>query len=488
MIPRLERAYGWPEKAGHSPSNIGHRGASDHATENTLAAYYAASALGADMWEIDIHLTADNQVIVTHDTDLDKVFGVKGNVTELTRAEIRQRAPRVPDLDEVIDLAEKTGAGLYIEIKGEGSGVAAWRRLEERGFTRAVLGSFKVDQVRILAETGCPYSLSVLVPLGADPFERAEHARADMIHLCWERGGERPQDLVTPDLIARAQNTGLDIVLWHEERAEILKDLVELPVLGICTNRPEMMAGFKPVRDLGISPVCHRGINHLAPENTLAAARLCFDQGADWLELDVRLSADDQIVVIHDPTLERTTNGTGEVTSKTLAELKTLDAGSWFSPFFAGETIPTLREMIELAQSYGRKIYIENKSVPVQKLLDFVQGMGFENDCFFWSGDAALQVGMREISQTVAIKTNTRPYSTPEELRDHLHPQIVELGIELYIADAQKYSAMGIIPMMQYFGDDPEVFDQIIEIRPPMLNLDRSDLLLAAARKAAPER
>ena len=69
----------------------------------------------------------------------------------------------------------------------------------------------------------------------------ADRAGADIIHLCWERAGPRPQDLITSDLIATAQRAKRQIVLWHEERREIISEIVQLPVLGICSDRPELL-------------------------------------------------------------------------------------------------------------------------------------------------------------------------------------------------------------------------------------------------------
>lgn len=94
--------------------------------------------------------------------------------------------------------------------------------------------------------------------------------------------------------------------------------------------------------------VAHRGSRINRPENTLAAFEEAIRVGADGIELDVHLSKDGEIVVIHDETVDRTTNGTGQVKDMTLAELKQLDAGIWFDPEYAGQTIPTLREVFEL--------------------------------------------------------------------------------------------------------------------------------------------
>ena len=92
----------------------------------------------------------------------------------------------------------------------------------------------------------------------------------------------------------------------------------------------------------------HRGASAQAPENTLAAFRCALEARADGVELDVHLSADGVPVVIHDATLQRTTDGSGPVDLLNAAELATLDAGSWFAPDFAAETVPTLAAVLEL--------------------------------------------------------------------------------------------------------------------------------------------
>ena len=93
--------------------------------------------------------------------------------------------------------------------------------------------------------------------------------------------------------------------------------------------------------------IAHRGASAAAPQNTLAAFRKAIELGADGVELDVQPSADGAVVVIHDFTVDRTTDGTGRVAAKTLAELQSLDAGCKFSPQYAGERIPTLAEVFE---------------------------------------------------------------------------------------------------------------------------------------------
>ena len=110
----------------------------------------------------------------------------------------------------------------------------------------------------------------------------------------------------------------------------------------------------------------HRGAKENAPENTLASLREAARQGAAWVEVDVMLTRDRVPVLIHDDTLERTTSGTGPVPGLTLAELKRLDAGSWFDPRFAGETVPTLEEALALIRDLGLGLNLEIKPYPGQ--------------------------------------------------------------------------------------------------------------------------
>lgn len=112
--------------------------------------------------------------------------------------------------------------------------------------------------------------------------------------------------------------------------------------------------------------IAHRGFSGTAPENTLAAVRAAIEVGADMVEVDVTMSADGHLVVIHDDTLDRTTDGRGEVAGVRLAEIRQLDAGRWFSPAFAGERLPTLDEV--LAEVQGRVLLnVEIKSEAVRR-------------------------------------------------------------------------------------------------------------------------
>ncbi len=118
----------------------------------------------------------------------------------------------------------------------------------------------------------------------------------------------------------------------------------------------------------GPKVIGHRGAAGHAPENTLASFRKAAALGARWVEFDTKLSRDGHVVVFHDEDLDRTTNGSGRLADKDLAELKTLDAGSWFAESFHGERIPTLGETMAVLGELGIGANVEIKPCPGREI------------------------------------------------------------------------------------------------------------------------
>ena len=149
-----------------------------------------------------------------------------------------------------------------------------------------------------------------------------------------------------------------------------------------------LMAQENPHKPLVIA---HRGASGSAPENTLVATQKALEMGADMVEIDLHMSKDGEVMVIHDATLKRTTNGTGLVKDHTLEELKKLDAGAWFHEDFAGEPLPTLAEFLTLLD--GKAIaLLEIKKSPQgiypgieQKIVDLVRKHEAEDWCILQS-------------------------------------------------------------------------------------------------------
>lgn len=131
--------------------------------------------------------------------------------------------------------------------------------------------------------------------------------------------------------------------------------------------------------------IAHRGASGYAPENTLAAFRRAVAQGVSFIETDLHLTRDAHFVAIHDETVDRTTNGKGAIQTMTLAEVRRLDAGSWFASEFMGERIPTLDEVLEFARKNDVVFYLELKPSG------------------FWGGEHALISQLRNSAEIARI-------------------------------------------------------------------------------------
>jgi len=165
--------------------------------------------------------------------------------------------------------------------------------------------------------------------------------------------------------------------------------------------------------------IAHRGVPHEAPENTLVSFEWAIQQGANWIELDIHQTADEQLVVIHDETVDRTTNGTGAVRDKTLHELQVLDAGSWMDARFQNERIPTLADVLALTE--GRAgVVIEVKAGSSrypgieQRLVQMLQRARRLDDTVVISADREAIVTIRQLDSRVATLSFHEKLLSPE--------------------------------------------------------------------------
>ena len=142
-------------------------------------------------------------------------------------------------------------------------------------------------------------------------------------------------------------------------------------VLCACTPNAEN-------RERSVIAVNHRGYGD-APENTLAAFRLSKEMGFDYVECDVCFTKDSQAVLLHDGTVNRTSNGKGKIADLTLEEVRQLDFGSWKDASYAGERIPTFAEFVDLCVELELRPYVEIKGnatfAQIESLVDTVDGL-----------------------------------------------------------------------------------------------------------------
>lgn len=127
----------------------------------------------------------------------------------------------------------------------------------------------------------------------------------------------------------------------------------------------------------------HRGANAIAPENTMASADSCIKYGVDYMECDVCISKDSVFYLLHDSTLNRTTNGTGVIGDWLSADIDTLDAGSWFGSEFKGQRVPRLADLLVKAKDNGLRLTIDYRNGDIRKLLDLIKSKDMLKNCNF---------------------------------------------------------------------------------------------------------
>lgn len=226
---------------------IAHRGASARAPENTLQAIRLAAEMGADMVEMDVHLTADGVPVVIHDADLERTTSGSGCVEEMTLEEVQSldagNGQRVPTLYEALSLCRELGIGAYVELKAPGTPVAVALAVRQTHMTfYTIFGSFDPKLVREVKRVLPHAYTSVLFhDVEVDPVLLARQAQADYVHPCWENAAPRPDFILTPTWVERVHAQGLGVITWHEERPAVVRALCALGVDGICSDQPDIV-------------------------------------------------------------------------------------------------------------------------------------------------------------------------------------------------------------------------------------------------------
>lgn len=219
--------------------------------------------------------------------------------------------------------------------------------------------------------------------------------------------------------------------------------------------------------------MAHRGWSGKAPENTMKAIELALAEPAiGAIEVDVQLSRDGVPVLFHDFSLERTTNGSGRVQDLTLAELRELDAGSWFDERFAGEPIPTLEEV--LAAVKGRcTLNIELKTAAdmhpglAERVLTLLDRHGMKQDVYLTSFDHELIRQVRQLDTDV--KTGLIVYGRPIVILEQLRQAGADVLSMSYPFLTRELACEAInegVGVIAWTVDDPDAIRRIMEWHP----------------------
>ena len=255
---------------------------------------------------------------------------------------------------------------------------------------------------------------------------------------------------------------------------------------------PERPRTIEESLALGRRPLVigHRGASGLAPQNTLPAFARAVALGVDMVELDVQLSRDRELVVIHDPQLDATTDGRGSVAERTLAELRRLDAGSWLAPSWIGTPIPTLREVLELV-AHEVLVNVEIKTDAVtdvvdggveNDVVDLVRSLGLERRVIVSSFDPRALAHLRQLAPEIATASlynrSLHRGLSPIEIMDAVGSRAFNLS--------RRQVGRGVVelchrhgrPVGVYTVNEPAEMRALAELGVDALFTDRPDLLI----------
>jgi glycerophosphoryl diester phosphodiesterase len=178
--------------------------------------------------------------------------------------------------------------------------------------------------------------------------------------------------------------------------------------------------------------IAHRGEHLQRPENTMPAFEEAIRLGADYFELDVRTTADGKLVLSHDGTVDRCTNGRGEVAKMTFDDLRALDAGTRKAPEFTGTKIPTFDEALELAR--GKiGVYVDVKQVSAKELVRHIEDHGMVDQVVIYSGRISKEI--QELNPKLKIMPESVSVPVVESIVATLHPKVIAFGASDFTPD-----------------------------------------------------
>ena len=374
---------------------IAHRGGHDTAPENTLAALDRAVELGLDFAEIDVRTAPDGTLVIRHDR-------LVAGLPPLPTLEAFLRAAKhrinlyldVKDAraEPIVRLVRETGMMLQTVVMGSDDLVAAVRGLDSR--------------IRTMTPAGPPDRLDRLI----------REVRPSYVEFT------RPN--FSMEGVARARAAGLtpfsSLASGGWDTDEAVEALLDAGVCAIETDRPAAVRRVVEQRRK-VAVIAHRWANREAPENTLAAYRRAIELGADYVEIDVRETADGALVIMHDPTVDRMTDGSGAVSRLLLADLMRFRVR-------VNGPIPTLNDTFEALKGRVR-FYFDWKNAAPERVAEALQRNGVVEDVVFY-GDP------QRLAELKKLEPRAQPM--PEGLSPDNIDRLVELLTPAHIALDQR--------------------------------------------------
>jgi glycerophosphoryl diester phosphodiesterase len=232
-----------------------------------------------------------------------------------------------------------------------------------------------------------------------------------------------------------------------------------------------------------IAVIAHRGEHRAHPENTLPAFQAAIDAGADFFELDVRTTADGRLVLMHDATVDRTTDGHGPVRSLTFDQIRALDAGAKFSPQFAGTRVPSFDEALALA--HGKiGVYVDSKDIAPADLAAALAKADMQSAVAIYGGSGFLKK-VQALSPSLKIMPEADSAATLDKLLAELSLRVVAFDAGDFKDDAiavAKSAGVDVYVDRLWSADKPADWQDAVDRGATGIQTDRPAELVAYLR------
>ncbi|QVL34513.1 glycerophosphodiester phosphodiesterase family protein [Telmatocola sphagniphila] len=360
---------------------VAHLGMHQLAPENSPAALLACSSDYIEWAQVPIRLTRDGKHVILSDETVDRITSGHGKVSELTLAELKKLDTGSAYSERFKDTPIPTLAEVLKLSKGKLNLVLQCERVDSKLLVKEILGAQMQNQVLVQAE---PDVLKKISQVADQKLAKMLSFNPDQDKLeNWISEFQPDAALVEADRLTNAlcktlQTRGIKLFVQatgSPDSFEVWNKLIHFPIDAIVTDNP-VGVRFAEVRNripnFPVKISYHRGACRYAPENTLASIQMAAALGADYIEVDIRPTSDGKYMLLHDSTLNRTTNGKGPIRKSSFDEVRALTAGAWFSKAYADQKVPTLSEGLTAMgkQSHG---YLDSKDITPEDLLAAMQ-------------------------------------------------------------------------------------------------------------------
>ena len=230
----------------------------------------------------------------------------------------------------------------------------------------------------------------------------------------------------------------------------------------------------------------HRGVSSIAPENTLASLDSCIKYGVEYMECDVCISKDSVFYVLHDSTLDRTTNGRGLISEWLSQDIDTLDAGSWFGAEFKGVRVPRLVEVLRKAKRHNVNITIDYRTGDWRKMMELIRAEGMEDSCTFTFWDENDVIAFRAFAPEVkTLQAYVKGRAELDDVVVRLQPNIAVIRMDSLtreIVEACRERKLQVLALSLGSKDADAEARKAIELGVDILAVDQPDQIIKKFR------